>query len=76
MSTTGVGPSRCSGPACGSTVVLPPDILQPSTFLVVADVGYTFTPPFGKFITGDIDLTDKFYLRPRYSNSITYATGC
>jgi Flp pilus assembly protein TadG len=67
---------NATAPACGSAVVLPAGILQPSTFLVVADIGYAFSPPFGKFITGDIDLTDKFYLRPRYSNAITYPSNC
>jgi hypothetical protein len=33
--------------------------------LVTAEVHYTYTPTIGYIMTGNFDLHDKFYLRPR-----------
>lgn len=66
------GARNATALACGAPVVLPAGIAQPSTFLVVANVSYDFSPPFGQYVVGNITLADEFYLRPRYSTTITY----
>jgi hypothetical protein len=42
-----------------------------STYLISAEVHYAYTPTIGYVMTGTFDLNDKFYLRPRLSDSIT-----
>jgi Flp pilus assembly protein TadG len=34
-------------------------------YVLLGEVGYTYTPMFGSFITGPINLADKVYLTPR-----------
>ena len=55
----------------GNTITLPAAVTAASTFLVLTDVHYPWTPWIGYNITGSFDLHDKFYLRPRQSASIT-----
>jgi Flp pilus assembly protein TadG len=54
----------------GATVTLPSGVTQASTFIVMAEVHYTYTPTIGYILTGSIDLNDKFYLRPRASTTV------
>jgi hypothetical protein len=42
-------------------------VLSPNQSVILAEVFYTYEPPLGHFLTGDIELTDTFYLRPRRS---------
>ena len=51
-------------------ITIPNAVVQPSTFIVVAEIHYAFTPPIGYVLTGTIDVNDKFYLRPRQSTTI------
>ena len=62
-----------NGPAhtAGAPFVLPDGVRQPSTFLVVAEVSYRYEPRLGRIITGPIDLTEEFYLRPRLGTTVT-----
>jgi Flp pilus assembly protein TadG len=53
------------------TSMLPATVKAPSTFLITAQVHYLYTPSIGYNITGSFDLHDQFYLRPRYSDTIT-----
>lgn len=55
----------------GTVVALPSAVDVPSTFLVVAEVHYAYTPTIGYVMTGTFDLHDQFYLRPRLSDTIT-----
>jgi Flp pilus assembly protein TadG len=41
-------------------------------YLVYAQVSYTFTPTFGYFITGSLNLADSLYVTPRSSECIVY----
>ncbi|MEZ5923527.1 MAG: TadE/TadG family type IV pilus assembly protein [Hyphomicrobiaceae bacterium] len=50
---------------------LPADLVEPLTSVVVAEVSYTYNPPVGHFITGDIGLSERFFLRPRKSLQVT-----
>ncbi|MCW5714720.1 MAG: pilus assembly protein [Bauldia sp.] len=57
-----------------SAVSLPTGLDQPDTFLVVAEVSYDFHAGVGAFIIGTIELSDQFYLRPRYNTQICRPT--
>lgn len=54
-----------------STVTLPSGVSTPSTFLVTAEVHYSYDPTFGYVLTGTMDLHDQFYLSPRQGGTIT-----
>jgi Flp pilus assembly protein TadG len=61
-----------TAPAVGGTYAIPAPLVIPDTFLVVARLAYSHTPATAKVITGAIELTDDFFLRPRRSDEITY----
>jgi Flp pilus assembly protein TadG len=50
---------------------LPADLIEPLTSVVVSEVSYTYNPPVGHFITGNIELSERFFLRPRKSLQVT-----
>lgn len=56
--------------AADQVIDLPTGLDTDDTFLVMAQVSYTYTPQFGQVLVGNIDLADQFYLRPRYVNEI------
>ncbi len=58
--------------AKGTTVSMPTGVATNNTGFVMAELDYTYTPPIGYVITGSITLDDKFYLRPRVGDRITY----
>jgi Flp pilus assembly protein TadG len=58
----------------GATVTVPPMVKQPSSFIVMTEVHYAYTPMIGYVLTGSFDLTDEFYLRPRLSPEIEEKT--
>jgi Flp pilus assembly protein TadG len=59
-----------------ATMTLPDGVKIPETFLVVVEVHYNFDPVIGYVITGSIDISDTFYLKPRLSDTICYDTTC
>lgn len=50
---------------------LPADLVEPLSSVVVSEVSYTYNPPVGHFITGNITLSERFFLRPRKSLQVT-----
>ena len=54
----------------GATVTLPTAVNQADSFLIETEVHYPYTPSIGYVLTGDFDMTDTFYLRPRLSDTI------
>jgi Flp pilus assembly protein TadG len=50
---------------------LPDDLIQPLTSIIVSEVSYTYNPPVGHYITGDLELSERFFLRPRKSLQVT-----
>lgn len=60
--------------AVDAAVTLPAGLSQPNTFLVVAEVTYAFRAGVGAIIVGTIELSDRFYLRPRYDTEICRPT--
>lgn len=61
--------------AKNSVVSLPTAVKQPNTFLVTAEVHYTYTPTIGYMLTGSFDMKDQFYLRPRLSDTVNRVAG-
>ncbi|MFK7793357.1 MAG: TadE/TadG family type IV pilus assembly protein [Devosiaceae bacterium] len=61
-----------TAPAVGGVYDIPAPLIIPNSFLVVANLTYSHTPATTTAITGPIELSDDFYLRPRRSDSITY----
>jgi Flp pilus assembly protein TadG len=67
--------------AQGSSITLPATALDVnSTYLIFAEVSYTFTPMFGYFTAGTLSFSDNLYVTPRISNCINYppqsVSGC
>src|SRR5947199_4130712 len=54
----------------GTTFTVPTALVQASTFLVVTEAHYPYTPTVGYVMTGTYDLTDTFYLRPLLSDKV------
>lgn len=54
---------------------VPAGLTQPFSSVIVAEVSYTYEPPVGQFLTGGIDMTDTFYLRPRRSLTVEKTDG-
>jgi Flp pilus assembly protein TadG len=58
--------------AVGSGVTLPTNLATPSSFLILSEVKYSYTPLFGLFNNGGaINLSDSIDVTPRISTSIT-----
>jgi Flp pilus assembly protein TadG len=55
----------------GSTVTLPTVLNVANTQLIWSEVSYTYNPTFGYVLTGNINLSDQIYMRPRLSDAIT-----
>ena len=55
----------------GSTVTIPSALAVPNTSLVLSEVTYSYQPTVGHTITGTLTLSDKMYLSPRQSATIT-----
>jgi hypothetical protein len=49
-----------------------------NTSLIWGEAGYAYRPTVGWTITGTLNLSDKFFLRPRLASSVTLdsAAGC
>jgi Flp pilus assembly protein TadG len=54
----------------GSTVTLPADVNQKSSFIVMAEGHFSYKPAIGYVLTGTLDLQDTFYLSPRLSDTV------
>ena len=61
-----------SANACGAAVSTPEGVLTPGQSVIISEVTYTYTPPIGQFLTGAIELTETFYLRPRQSLEVDF----
>jgi Flp pilus assembly protein TadG len=60
------------------TSSIPSSLMVASTSLIWGEATYAYRPTIGWTITGTLTLRDKFFLRPRLSNSVTLdsAAGC
>ena len=56
--------------AAGEAIEVPDTIKTPNTYLISTEVHIDHTPTIGYVLTGTIDLTDHFFLRPRQGATI------
>jgi len=54
----------------GTTVSVPSALAVPNSYLVLAQVKYSYNPTYGYVMTGAITLSDQSFMRPRESASI------
>jgi Flp pilus assembly protein TadG len=55
----------------GSTVTLPTALNVANSTLIWGEVTYDYKPTIGYVISGTLTLSDKIYMRPRLSNTVT-----
>ena len=60
------------------TSLIPSALMVASTSLIWGEASYAYKPTIGWTITGTLNLSDKFFLRPRLSSSVTLdsASAC
>jgi Flp pilus assembly protein TadG len=56
--------------AVGSSVTIPSALNVPSTSLVWGEASYDYQPSIGYVVTGNMNLTDQIFMRPRLSETI------
>ena len=54
----------------GQVVNIPASLVVPNTYLVLAEVSYSYMPTYGYVMTGTLTLHDQAYMQPRQSTSI------
>jgi Flp pilus assembly protein TadG len=54
----------------GTTVAIPTALAVPNSYLVLAQVTYSYNPTYGYVMTGSISLSDQSFMRPRESTSV------
>jgi Flp pilus assembly protein TadG len=54
----------------GQAVDIPASLAVPNSYLVLAEVSYSYQPTYGYVMTGTLTLHDQTYMRPRQSTSI------
>jgi Flp pilus assembly protein TadG len=54
----------------GAAVTIPASLVVPNTYLILAEVSYSYNPSFGYVLTHTMTLNDHIYMRPRQSTSI------
>jgi Flp pilus assembly protein TadG len=60
------------------TSSIPPALMVASTSLIWGEASYAYRPTVGWTITGTLNMSDKFFLRPRLASSVTLdlASAC
>jgi len=56
----------------GSSITIPSALKVDNSYLIFAEVSYTYTPMYGYFSAGAISLSDNLYVTPRSSTCIVY----
>jgi Flp pilus assembly protein TadG len=62
--------SGATARSAGTPLSLPPDLTEPNSSIVFAEVNYTFRSTLGQMIVGDVSFAAQAYLRPRASNQV------
>ena len=57
------------------TTSIPAALMVANTSLIWGEASYLYRPTIGWTITGTLTLSDRFFLRPRLSNSVTLDSG-
>ena len=56
----------------GSEITIPGGLTQPFSSIIMAEVEYSYTSPIGDIISGGMNFTETFYLRPRRSLKVEW----
>ncbi len=56
--------------AKNASIALPDAVKTNDSFMVTTEVHYDYTPTFGYVMTGNFDLNDQYYMRPRLSSEV------
>jgi Flp pilus assembly protein TadG len=59
----------------GQTINVPSTLATPNSYLILAQVHYSYSPTYGYVLTGNLTLSDQSYMRPRESASIARAAS-
>lgn len=54
------------------TAMIPPTLLIPSSYLILSEANYTYTPTVGYVLKSNITLSDLSYTRPRQVTCVPY----
>jgi len=54
------------------TTMIPPTLLIPSSYLILSEVKYTYTPTIGYVLKSSVTLSDLSYTRPRQVTCVPY----
>ncbi|MEO1569463.1 MAG: TadE/TadG family type IV pilus assembly protein [Pseudomonadota bacterium] len=60
--------------AAGTTVTLPNGVMAANGSVIMAEIEYTYSPPFNSVFQTDPTLVDVFYMRPRGVNQLPLTT--
>jgi Flp pilus assembly protein TadG len=66
------GPTGC--PAQGATVTPPAGLITDGQGLIMTRTQYHFDSPVGRFLPNGITFDERFYLRPRKSETVTWTS--
>jgi Flp pilus assembly protein TadG len=56
--------------SAGQAVTVPSSLAVPNTYLLLAQVQYSYNPTYAYVMTGTLNLTDQIYMHPRQSTSV------
>jgi Flp pilus assembly protein TadG len=62
--------------AVNANVAVPTGVISTGGSVILAEVTYPYTSPVSDYITGTINMSEVFYLRPRRSSSVTGPGSC
>jgi Flp pilus assembly protein TadG len=61
--------------ACNAAVAPPNTVLSAGQSVIVAEVNYDYEPPIGRVVSGVVEMSEVFYLRPRQSLEVKMLTS-
>jgi hypothetical protein len=53
-------------------VTVPSALAVPNTYLILGQASYNYNPTYGYVLTNTLTLSDRYFMRPRQSSSISY----
>lgn len=65
-------PYNATAHAKGAAMTVPAGLITNGGSVILAEVSYTYTPPFTQGVTSGFTMTDSFYSRPRQSLLVNY----
>ena len=63
--------SGLTGYTKGGTITVPSTVVSASSYVIMAEVQYSYTSPVGYILNSAVPLNSTYYLRPRLSDQVT-----